>query len=146
MATKLAAEDVRLGSSSIIGSRTKIYKDIDLTFAVKPSGEIFKKSHAAAVTQAVKNLVMTNFNEKPFLPTFGADVRSLLFDLADQDSESDIEDNILSALNVHEPRAKALNVVATSNPDYNSVDVRITFQVINTQEEVSLSIVLARLR
>ena len=89
---------------------------------------------------------MTNFNEKPFLPTFGADIRSLLFDLADQESESDIEDNILSALNVHEPRAKALNVVATSNPDYNSVDVKITFQVINTQEEVSLSIVLARLR
>jgi phage baseplate assembly protein W len=146
MAKSLSIEDGNLSTSTILGSRTREYKDIDLTFTNKTNGEIFKKSHAAAVTQAVKNLVMTNFNEKPFLPTFGADIRSLLFDLADQDSESDIEDNILSALNVHEPRAKALNVVATSNPDYNSVDVRITFQVINTQEEVSLSIVLARLR
>ena len=49
MATKLAAEDVRLGSSSIIGARTKLYKDIDLTFAAKPSGDIFKKTDAAAV-------------------------------------------------------------------------------------------------
>ena len=35
MATKLAAEDGNLGTSSIIGSRTKIYKDIDLTFAAE---------------------------------------------------------------------------------------------------------------
>ena len=35
MATKLAAEDGNLGTSSIIGSRTKLYKDIDLTFVAK---------------------------------------------------------------------------------------------------------------
>ena len=68
MATKLAAEDVRLGSSSIVGARTKVYKDIDLTFAVRPSGEIFKKTDAAAVKQAVKNLMLTNYYEKPFQP------------------------------------------------------------------------------
>jgi len=82
MATKLAAEDVRLGSSSIIGSRTKVYKDIDLTFAAKPSGEIFKKTDAAAVKQAVKNLMLTNHFEKPFQPTFGANLRDLLFELS----------------------------------------------------------------
>ena len=43
MATKLSTEDGNLGISTLIGTRTKLYKDIDITFANKSSGEIFKK-------------------------------------------------------------------------------------------------------
>ena len=146
MATKLAAEDVRLGSSSIIGSRTKVYKDIDLTFAAKPSGEIFKKTDAAAVKQAVKNLMLTNHFEKPFQPRFGANLRDLLFDLADDEAEEDIEDACINAINVFEPRAEALNVKAIANPDRNSIRVTVEFRIINTEETVVISTVLARLR
>lgn len=146
MATKLAAEDVRLGSSSIIGSRTKVYKDIDLTFAAKPSGEIFKKTDAAAVKQAVKNLMLTNYFEKPFQPLFGANLRDMLFDLADEESEEDIEDACINAINVFEPRAEALNVKAIANPDRNSIRVIVEFRIINTEETVVISTVLARLR
>ena len=146
MATKLAAEDVRLGSSSIIGSRTKVYKDIDLTFAAKPSGEIFKKTDAAAVKQAVKNLMLTNYFEKPFQPKFGANLRALLFDLADDEAEEDIEDRCINAINVFEPRARALNVTAIAKPDRNSIQVVVEFQVINTDEIVKFTSTLARLR
>ena len=146
MATKLAAEDVRLGSSSIIGARTKLYKDIDLTFAVKPSGEIFKKTDAAAVKQAVKNLMLTNNFEKPFQPKFGADLRALLFDLADDDAEEDIEERCINAINVFEPRAQALNVTAIAKPDRNSVSVTVEFRIINTEELVKFTSTLARLR
>ena len=146
MATKLAAEDVRLGSSSIIGSRTKVYKDIDLTFAAKASGEIFKKTDAAAVKQAVKNLMLTNHFEKPFQPKFGANLRDLLFELADDEAEEDIEERCLNAINVFEPRAQALNVTAIANPDRNSINVTVEFRVINTEELVKFTSTLARLR
>lgn len=146
MATKLAAEDVRLGSSSIVGARTKVYKDIDLTFAVRPSGEIFKKTDAAAVKQAVKNLMLTNYFEKPFQPKFGANLRALLFDLADEEAEEDIEDRCINAINVFEPRARALNVTAIAKPDRNSIQVVVEFQVINTDEIVKFTSTLARLR
>ena len=146
MATKLAAEDVRLGSSSIVGARTKVYKDIDLTFAVRPSGEIFKKTDAAAVKQAVKNLMLTNYFEKPFQPKFGANLRALLFDLADDEAEEDIEDRCINAINVFEPRARALNVTAIAKPDRNSIQVVVEFQVINTDEIVKFTSTLARLR
>jgi len=146
MATKLAAEDVRLGSSSIVGARTKVYKDIDLTFAVRPSGEIFKKTDAAAVKQAVKNLMLTNYYEKPFQPRFGANLRDLLFDLADDESEEDIEESCRHAINVFEPRAEALNITAIANPDRNSISVTVEFRVINTEELVKFTSTLARLR
>jgi phage baseplate assembly protein W len=146
MATKLAAEDIRLGTSSILGSRTKLYKDIDLTFAAKPSGEIFKKTDAAAVKQAIKNLMLTNYFEKPFQPRFGANLREMLFDLADDDAEEDIEDRIKNAIGVFEPRARALNVTAVATPERNSIRVTVEFRVINTQETVTVTTVLARLR
>jgi len=147
MSKTFSVEDGNPSVSTILGTRSVQYRDIDLTFTNKTvSGEIFKKTESAAVKQAVKNLCMTNFAEKPFLPTFGANIRSLLFELADEDTEENIENNIISAINKFEPRAKTLNIIAKSNPDRNAVDVTIVFQVVNTQEEVSLSIVLARLR
>ena len=146
MATKLSTEDGNLSVSTLIGTRTKLYKDIDLTFANKPSGEIFKKVDAAAVKQAVKNLILTNYFEKPFQPLFGANLRELLFDLADDDAEEDVEERIINAIAVFEPRAQALNVTATATPDRNSIRVTVEFRVINTQETVTVTTVLARLR
>ncbi|MDA7494715.1 GPW/gp25 family protein [Candidatus Gracilibacteria bacterium] len=146
MATKLSAEDGNLGVSTLIGTRTKLYKDIDLTFANKPSGEIFKKVDAAAVKQAVKNLILTNYFEKPFQPKFGGNLRDMLFDLADDDAEEDIEDRIKAAITIFEPRAQALNVTAIATPDRNSIRVTAEFRVINTQETVTVTTVLARLR
>ena len=146
MATKLSAEDGNLSVSSLIGTRTRAYKDIDLTFANKPSGEIFKKESAAAVKQAVKNLMLTNHFEKPFQPRFGGNLREMLFDLADDDAEEDIEERIKNAIGVFEPRAQALNVIATATPDRNSIRVTVEFRVINTQETVTVTTVLARLR
>jgi phage baseplate assembly protein W len=146
MATKLSAEDGNLSVSSLIGTRTRAYKDIDLTFANKPSGEIYKKESAAAVKQAVKNLMLTNYFEKPFQPRFGGNLREMLFDLADDDAEEDIEERVTNAIAVYEPRAQALNVIATATPDRHSIRVTVEFRVVNTQETVTISTVLARLR
>ena len=146
MATKLSTEDANLSVSTLIGTRTRLYKDIDLTFANKPSGEIFKKEDAAAVKQAVKNLMLTNYFEKPFQPRFGGNLREMLFDLADDDAEEDIEDRIKAAITIFEPRAQALNVTAIATPDRNSIRVTAEFRVINTQETVTVTTVLARLR
>ena len=146
MATQLSTEDGNLGVSTLIGTRTKLYKDIDLTFANKTSGEIFKKEDAAAVKQAVKNLMLTNHFEKPFQPKFGGNLRDMLFDLADDDAEEDIEERVKNAIGVFEPRAQALNVTATATPDRNSIRVTVEFRVINTQETVAVTTVLARLR
>jgi len=146
MATQLSTEDGNLGVSTLIGTRTKLYKDIDLTFANKTSGEIFKKEDAAAVKQAVKNLMLTNYFEKPFQPLFGGNLRDMLFDLADDDAEEDIEERILNAIAIFEPRAQALNVTAVATPDRNAIRVTVEFRIINTQETVTVTTVLARLR
>lgn len=146
MAKVLSIQDKNLSSITINGTRTKVYSDIDLTFTAKPSGEIYKKLEAAAVKQAVINLILTNHYEKPFLPKFGGNIRSLLFELADEETSEDIKQNIRAAIGRYEPRAKVLNILSKVNLDLNSINVTVEFRVVNTEEIVTFTTVLSRLR
>ena len=139
-------EDGNIGTKNILTSRREEYSDIDLSFAKKGSGDIFKKSHSAAVKQAVRNLLLTNFSEKPFLPLFGADLNSMLFRLRSDIDDDTLEDDIIKAIETFEPRARVLNIKNVISPDTNEVKVTVTFQVINTSEEAFVDVSLTRLR
>lgn len=146
MARAFSIEDRDLSTASIVTSRARVYRDIDLSFTAKPSGEIYKKIDAAAVKQSVKNILLTNYFEKPFRPMFGGNLRALLFDLADPDVEYDIKDNVMRAIESYEPRALVLDVKATVQPDYNAVSVTVEFKIINTEETLIFTTTLTRLR
>jgi len=146
MARVFSIEDGTLDTAGITVSRNKVYRDLDLTFAKKGDGDVFKKSDAAAVKQAVKNLLLTNFGEKPFTPRFGGNLNDFLFNLDTEFDELEIEDNVMQAIANFEPRAILRDVSATLLPDQNSVNVKVVFQVVNIQETQELSINLTRLR
>ena len=142
-----AQEDTDLQTATVTTSRVRQYTDIDLTFKPKPtSGEIYKKTDAAAVKQAVKTLVMTNQLEKPFRPDFGGNMQSQLFELADRGKSSMIKRNIKENIEIFEPRAKILDILVRLQPDANSLDVTVKFKVANTEEEIVFTTTLARLR
>ena len=141
-----AVEDGNLNTVSLVTSRNRVYKDIDLTFAKKPSGEIYKKTDAAAVKQAVKNLLLTNKFEKPFQPEFGGDLNNLLFELVDNDTVYEIDGAIREAIRKYEPRARVRQVATNLQPDANSISVTVTFQIISTEEIVTLDTTITRLR
>ena len=84
MVTKAFSIEDGNQSSSLLTSRSTKYSDIDLLFANKLSGDIFKKVDAAAVKQSVKNIVRTRKGEKPFNPEFGSNIGDFLFELADE--------------------------------------------------------------
>ena len=142
----LAKEDGNLSQSTLIGSRRKEYKDIDLSFTAKTNGEIFVKKEAAAVKQAVKNLILTDYFEKPFEPFYGGNIRSLLFELADDEVEEETRENIIRAINAYEPRAIVREVSVNYQEERNSISIYIEFQVINTEEVVTFTTSLSRLR
>ena len=141
-----AVEDGNLNTTSLVTSRNRLYRDIDLTFAKKPSGEIYKKTDAAAVKQAVKNLLLTNRYEKPFQPEFGGNLNNLLFELVDNDTVYEIDGTIREAIKRYEPRARVRQVATNLQPDANSIGITITFQIVNTEEVVTLDTTITRLR
>ena len=142
----LSTEDGNLQKSTLISSRTVDYLDIDLTFNKRPSGDIYKKRDAAAVKQSIKNLLLTDFYEKPFQPFFGGNLRAMLFELADEDTEDEVEENIINAINNYEPRVEVLSIDVNVLPDQNDMRVSVYFKIISTQETVTFTTNLSRLR
>ena len=146
MSKAFAVEDKNLNQASIIVSRSRLYRDIDLSFTVKPSGEIYKKVDASAVKQSIKNLLLTNYFEKPFLPLYGGNLRDLLFELAHSSISEEITSNITRAIESYEPRAKIVDIRVDNRADYNSIGVTVEFRIVNTEETVIFTTTLVRLR
>lgn len=143
----LSIEDRNLQTPSIITTRSKNFSDFDLTFAVKTTGDVYKKTDAAAVRQSVKTILQTNYNERPFQPFFGANLRARLFDnFTEEENAIVIEDAIRDVLAFYEPRASVLAVAVDDNPDRNYLNVRVEFQVVNTEEIVVLETSVSRIR
>ena len=142
----LSSEDGNLQKSTLIASRTVDYLDIDLTFNKRPSGDLYKKRDAAAVKQSIKNLLLSNHYEKPFEPFFGANLTSMLFELADNQTESEVRVNIVTAIEKYEPRVEVQDVDVQVLPDRNDMRVSVVFRVISTDETVTFTTNLARLR
>lgn len=139
-------EDGNLNKASIIVGRKKKYSDIDLTFARRPDNDVYKKTDAAAVKQSVKNILMTNYAERPFMPEFGANLNDFLFNLDTEFDDDLLEESIIRAIEDYEPRAVVLNVKVTTKPDFNSVTATVTFRVLSTNEVLSVNLDLTRLR
>ena len=146
VAKAFSIEDGDQQGLTLVGARKRVYSDIDLTFAKKLDGDVFKKQNAAAVKQSIKNLLMTNYTEKPFKPFFGGNLNDFLFELNDGIEEEDIEDRIETAIRTYEPRADVLDVKGISNPDNYDIRVTVSFKVVSTSEEVTLNLSLTRLR
>ena len=146
VAKSLSVEDANLAVRSLISAREQKYSDIDLSFAKKSNGDIFKKTEAAAVKQAVKTLIQTNFGERPFNYYFGSNIRALLFEPVTPDVIDEIKLNIRLAIENFEPRAELLDVRVLDEIDRNSINVSIRFKVVNTDEQVEIQTAFSRLR
>ena len=146
MAKAFSIEDGNLSNVPLISSVTKTYKDIDLSFTNRPSGDVYKKTDAAAVKQAIKNLLLTNKGEKPFQPYYGGNLNDFLFALSSEFDELDIKETVVNAITNYEPRALVRQVNVDVSPDFNSVNITVVFQVVSTNEVERVDVTLTRLR
>ena len=136
-----------LNTSTVQSARNQKFIDIDLNFTAKStSGDIFKKTEIAAVKQSVKNLLMTNRMEKPFVADYGADIVGMLFELADGESDYFLKKDIVATMQKYEPRARVINLEVRADPDYNRLGVKIEFKLKKTGEVAEFSTTLRRLR
>ena len=95
-------------------SRQPDYSDLDLDFMVNPiTGDINKKTGNDAVKRSIRNLIFTNYYERPFKSNIGSDVTKLLFDNVDVMTATFLEDAIIRLINNFEPRVKLQGVRVT---------------------------------
>ena len=57
------------------------FKDLAISFNANPSTDDFGAvKNERAITQSVRNLILTIFGERPFQPSIGSRVKGLLFE------------------------------------------------------------------
>ncbi len=126
-----------------------VYRDVDLLFDKHPvTRKINTLTNNAAISRALKTLVLTDKGERPYQPFLGGNIRSRLFDLASNglQIESDIQADIEDVIREYEPRAELIDVFVNSNIDANSIDVTIKFRAVNQTDPEVVSFFLTRVR
>jgi phage baseplate assembly protein W len=126
---------------------TKIYSDLDLTFKALPgTGDVAMRYNEQAVIASVRNLLLTNFYERPFQPNVGSNLNALLFEPATNITASILSDEIRSVITNYEPRVSILSLNVQLNADSNSFNVDISFFIGNNTTPTNVSLLLQRSR
>ena len=116
-----------------IAQRT--YKDLAFSMFANPmSGDIGKKTGAAAVKGALVSILKTNFNERLFQPEFGTGIRALLFEQMNPITEQRLKKEVESAVARHEPRAEVLGVTVNGQEEQNRYEINVLFSVASEAE------------
>ena len=103
--------------------------------------------NADAVKRAVRNLILTNYGERPYEPLYGGNVRAALFENTDDPLlDALIRARIETAIENHEPRAKVDRVLVDVKPDSNALVIRIRFTIVNERFPVDLEVAIERVR
>lgn len=119
----------------------KIYTDINQSLLRNPStADVAKKYDIDAVKQSIRNILMTNYGEKLFNPTFGSDLTSLLFELMTPATKILAQKQIAQAIQLWEPRVQIVSVAIQT--DIQTLSVTIEFYVINVNLNIPASVTI----
>ena len=125
-----------------------VFSDINVSFTPHPvTGKLPVLKNADAVKAAVRNLILTNFGERPYDPLYGGNIRAMLFENADDPLVQDqLRRQIEGAIKNYEKRAKVDRVIVDVKPDSNTLVVRIRFMISNERFPVQLEVAIERVR
>lgn len=123
------------------------FKDLDLNFTIHPiKKDLNRTIGPMAVVNSIKNLILTNYYERPFQPEIGSNVRRLLFENLDNITATTLKNEIERTIANYEPRAvvKAINV--TADFDNNGFRVYLEFFIVNQTRPIVINFLLERIR
>jgi hypothetical protein len=125
----------------------KIYADLDLTFNKTPvTKDVAIRYDDQAVISSIRNLLLTNYYDKPFDPNLGSNLSKILFEPATVVTASIIADEIKNVLANYEPRAILNTLDVTLNNDGNGFNVALSVFIGNNTTASNINILLQRSR
>lgn len=125
----------------------KIYSDLDLTFNRTPvKNDIAISYDDQAVIRSVRNLLLTNFYERPFQPNIGSNINKLLFEPVNNLTSGNLKEDILNVITNYETRVSIDEIVVTPNEDENAYNILLQFYIGNNTSPTTVNLVLERSR
>ena len=128
-------------------SRRPDYSDLDLDFIPHPTTkDVLIKTGEDAIKRSVRNLILTNFYDRPFRPYIGSNVQKLLFENANAITANLVKDAILEVIRNYEPRVEVNNLDVVFDFDNNGYNVTLAYIIINRSLPVTINLFLERIR
>jgi phage baseplate assembly protein W len=123
------------------------FKDLDLNFTIHPvRKDINRVIGPMAVVNSIKNLILTNYYERPFQPDVGSNVRRLLFENLDNITAITLKNEIERTILNYEPRAQVKNINVKADFDNNGFKVYLEFFIVNQTQPIIINFLLERIR
>lgn len=134
-------------AQSRIVSKKKPHRDLDLSLKIHPiRKDIIPLKDDNAIKNALRNLLVSNFYDRPFSNDKGANLKGLLFEPADVFTKISLRKNIENVIRKYEPRVLIRKIIINDDPDANSYRINVNFQIKEYDTNDNVSIVLRRLK
>jgi phage baseplate assembly protein W len=102
------------------------------------------KTDAAAINNAIKNILFTPKGSLPGKPTFGSELHKIIFAPLDGVTESIMQRYIKEALRDWEDRISINEVIITAVPEYNKIIATIEYEYrdkgLDINEQISINL------
>jgi phage baseplate assembly protein W len=133
-------------SVSTTGFKKFVFRDLAMKGGSHPlTGDLVTVTDFHAVSQSIRNIVMTNPSERFFDHIeFGVGIEKYLFDTYDNGLQGRIKDDIISQIAAHEPRALIVDVILNGESFRHELSIEIIFKIKTTQVTSSVTILLER--
>lgn len=141
--TKNSRANVLLGSTN---KPQEFFSDFFNDFVKTPFGnQLGRVINEKSVNQSIKNLIFTNIGERFFQPTIGSNIYHSLFELNDYVTEDTMEFLVRNCIENNEKRANLIDVIVQNLNDLE-IGITIKYTLINNPTEITLNLILKRVR
>ena len=124
-----------------------VYADFHKDLTVNPfSNDLALKVDEESVKESLKNIILMAKGEKLFQPSFGGNIRALLFELNSPATIKLIQEQIKNTINNYEPRVQLIDVEVYSLIDDNKIAIKIIYALRNREEPLQVEFILERVR
>ena len=128
-------------------ARRNNYSDLDLDFLPHPTTkDVMKKTGVDSIKRSVRNLILTNYYDRPFQSYIGSGALKLLFDNATPITSNLLNNAIREVINNFEPRVRLEKLNVQFDVDNNGYNVSLYFVIINQNEPAVINLFLERIR
>jgi len=149
MATTIQSDKSVIGDirKAKVVARQVGHRDLDLSLKIHPiRKDIIPLKDDNAIKNAIRNLLVSNFSDRPFQRDKGANLRALLFEPADVITTVAIKQNIRKVIAKYEPRVKLIKITVQNKADQNAYRIIVRFLIKEFDQADNVEIILRRLR
>lgn len=130
-----------------INKKIRHFVDVSLAFSPHPlTGDISVLRDERAINASLKNCVMVIVGEKPFNRDFGSQVNNLLFEMCDETTASELEEEVRRSIVYNEPRVDLKDVTVNALPEQNEFQIEVMYTIVGLEKVFTFETILVPTR